>query len=256
MYFLMLQLNPNKLLLRNSGYVLLLLTSLLLGCITGSNKNTEQMAQTVSVLGSYGQASSTVQPATTRIQQTNEAELLNKASGVSNVPQDAAVRLKIAEDAYNRSNWGLATREFQYLSAVYPRNSQIWFALGTANALSGNYEAAGTAYEVVLRIDSNDVRAAYNLSLIRLSQAEIALTTAQSLSVGAAPAMQQEINRLTKELSPAFNRTPTADIKALPLSTIDDKRARDPAKAASIADSIKPAPNPAQHSTSITIPSR
>jgi tetratricopeptide (TPR) repeat protein len=255
MYFLMPQLSLNNLLLRNSGYILLLLTSLLIGCITGSNKNTEQMAQTVSVLGSYGQTSTTVQP-TTRTQQTNEAELLNKASGVSNIPQDASVRLKIAEDAYNRSNWGLATREFQYLSTVYPRNSQIWFALGTANALSGNYEAAGTAYEAVLRIDSGDVRAAYNLSLIRLSQAEIALTTAQSLSTGAAPAMQQEINRLTKELSPAFNRTPTADIKAPPLSTIDDKRARDPAKAASVADSIKPAANPAQHSTSITIPSR
>jgi tetratricopeptide (TPR) repeat protein len=257
MYLLMPQFSTKKLLIRNSSYVLFLSTSLLMGCITGLNKSSEQATQSDSVLGLYGQVSTAVQSPTTRPQQMNEVDLLNKASGIGAAPQDAAVRLKIAEDAYNRNNWALATREFQYLSTIYPRNSQIWFALGTANAFSGNYETAASAYEVVLRIDASDVRAAYNLSLIRLSQAEIALTMAQSLSGGAAPAMQQEINRLTKELSPAFNRVPTVDIKALPPSTLEGNRDRDPAKSTSTIDSIKSTTNPMQqHSTTIIIPPR
>ena len=64
-----------------------------------------------------------------------------------------------------------------------------------------------------MRIDPRDARAAYNLSLIRLSQAEIALGTASANAAMAAGPVQLEINRLSRELGPVFNRS--AEIKAV-----------------------------------------
>ncbi len=123
---------------------------------------------------------------------------------------DAQIRLKVAENAYARGNWPLAIKEFKYLTSIYTRNTQVWFALGSASALVGSYEDAATAFETVVRIDPLDVRASYNLGLIRISQAEIALASAQTNSANASTELKQEILRLSTDLAPAFNR-PVAD---------------------------------------------
>lgn len=157
------------------------------------------------VVGSPSQAKN--YPAVDKSEMGREASLSSVVRPLQGVSSDTQSRLKIAEDAYARSNWTLAIREFKFLTTVYTRNTQIWFALGSASALAGNYADAATAFETVIDIDSQDVRASYNLSLIRVAQAEIALMNAQSTSSNASVELRQEILRLSRDLSNAFKRT-------------------------------------------------
>lgn len=157
------------------------------------------------VVGSPSQART--YPAVDKSDTGREVSPSSVARPLQGVSSDTQGRLKLAEDAYARSNWTLAIREFKFLTTVYMRNTQIWFALGSASALAGNYADAASAFETVISIDSQDVRASYNLSLIRVAQAEIALMNAQNASSNASVELRQEILRLSRDLSSAFKRT-------------------------------------------------
>ena len=183
------------------------------------------------VVGSPGQAS-VAGPASRRDAANSQSDA-NATRLPAPVQADAQAALRVADAAYARSDWVLAAREFKALTAVYPRNGQVWFGLGAASALSGNLDEASLAFEAALRIDPRDARAAYNLSLIRLSQAEIALGTASANAAMAAGPVQLEINRLSRELGPVFNRS--AEIKAVvaapPTATASASfRMQDPAR--------------------------
>ncbi len=136
--------------------------------------------------------------------------------------------LRAAEDAYARGDWVTAAREFKALSGTYPRNGQVWFGYGAASALAGNLDEAAAGFEAALRVDARDARAAYNLGLIRLSQADMALVVARG-NAGSAPAdIQQAIARLSADLAPVFNRQANQPAGA----SQDAFRTQDPARAA------------------------
>ncbi|WP_034387906.1 tetratricopeptide repeat protein [Comamonas composti] len=116
--------------------------------------------------------------------------------------------LQAAEDTYARGDWPGAAQQFRQLTATYPRNAQLWFGYGAASALAGNLDEAAAGFDAVLRLDGNDVRAAYNLALVRLSQADMALNRA-SLNQGGAPGqVRGEITQLRNDLAPLFGRRP------------------------------------------------
>jgi len=146
---------------------------------------------------------------------------------------DGRAGLRAAEEAYARNDWVGAAREFKALTTVYPRNGQVWFGLGASSALSGNLEEASAAFETALRIDPRDARAAYNLSLIRMSQAEVALGTASANRAQAAPQVQAEIAQLSRDLAPIFRRS--AEAQPAPMApaaaaAANVFRAQDPAR--------------------------
>lgn len=147
------------------------------------------------------------------------------------IQADAQAALRMAEEAYARGDWVTAANQFKALTPVYPRNGQVWFGLGAASALSGNLNEASSAFEAALRIDPRDARAAYNLSLIRLSQAEVALGTATANAATAPAPVQLEISRLSRELGPVFNRSADAKpLAAAPSAASTSFRMQDPAR--------------------------
>jgi tetratricopeptide (TPR) repeat protein len=197
----------NPFLIVNRSLVAITAVICTIGCST-SNPKTDSFgldAAPNGVVGSPSQAKN--YPAIDKSDTGREVSLNSVARPLQGVSSDTQGRLKIAEDAYARSNWALAIREFKFLTSVYTRNTQIWFALGSASALAGNYADAASAFETVIDIDSQDVRASYNLSLIRIAQAEIALMNAQSGSGNASVELRQQILRLSSDLSNAFKRT-------------------------------------------------
>lgn len=202
------------------------LSLLMLGA-TGCAAPAERMS---GVVGSPGQAATS---ASRRDAAADQAEA-NATRLPAPVQADAQAALRVAEDAYARGDWVAAAREFKALTPVYPRNGQVWFGLGAASALSGNLEEASSAFEAALRIDPRDARAAYNLSLIRLSQAEVALGTASANAATAPAPVQVEISRLSRELGPVFNRSaeakPFASAAPPPSAASTTFRMQDPAR--------------------------
>lgn len=180
----------------------------------------------VGVLGSPAQAKAGTD------RKDNTAEAADVLRMPTPAQGDGQVALRVAEDAYARSDWVAAAREFKALTAVYPRNGQVWFGLGAASALSGNLDEASSAFEMALRIDPRDARVAYNLSLIRLSQAEVALGSASANAQTAPAPVQVEIARLSRELGPVFNRSGDGKpVAALPTTGSAGYRLQDPARA-------------------------
>jgi tetratricopeptide (TPR) repeat protein len=205
----------------------LLLLSCLAACANPANGQAAAANERmVGVLGSSGQARQLPErkeTASAPVEPAPRAAPLGTA--------DAQASLRLAEDAYARGEWLVAAREFKSLTAVYPRNTQVWFGLGASNALAGNLEEASTAFDAALRIDPRDARVAYNLSLIRLSQAEVALSAASANSATAPPPVQAEISRLTRELGPVFSRTTESAPVAVAVPPAGF-RMQDPARAA------------------------
>ena len=182
------------------GGLCLSLASTLTGCAAPA-PTPERM---VGVLGSPAQA----RTGTERKDEDKPTPPPSPATLVSQAASaDAQAKLKAAEDAYTRGDWTAAAQGFRALTTTYPRNGQVWFGLGAASALSGNLEEASLAFETALRIDPKDAKAAYNLSLIRLSQAEIALGTATANSASTPTAVQAEITRLSRDMAPLFKRS-------------------------------------------------
>ena len=206
-----------------------LLAAALQGCATPSGASAERM---VGVLGSPDQARSPAE----RKDAPPVAATVPAGNGTSPQIAESQARLRAAEEAYARGDWILAAREFKALTRAYPRNPQIWFGMGAAAALSGDLDDASTAFESALRIDTRDARAAYNLSLIRLSQAEVALGTATANSALAPAPVQVEILRLSKELAPVFRRSgdsvPAAAAPPVSLRRPDPARTGAPATTA------------------------
>jgi hypothetical protein len=116
----------------------------------------------------------------------------------------ARAKLNIAEDAYNRGDWRAAVIGFKGLTDQFPRNPQFWFGYATSCALSGDESNAALGFETALSLDTNDVRSAYNLALIRLLQAGKALSAARTTGANIDPSIKAAIAKLTKELEPLF----------------------------------------------------
>lgn len=144
---------------------------------------------------------------------------------------DARAALRAAEDAYTRGDWLGAAGQFKRLTDVYPNNGQLWFGFGASSALSGNLQEAAAGFERALRIDAHDARAAYNLGLVRLSQADMALNQAIAGMDSAPAEVRGEIARLRTDLAPLFGRAAQPGLPgAAPPAPM--ARTQDPARSA------------------------
>lgn len=208
----------------NLSTAALTLSLLILGATGCAAPPAERM---YGVVGSPGQAAATTGHHDTSIDQP----VTNATHMPTALQTKAQASLQAAEEAYARGDWVAAAREFKAITPAYPRNGQVWFGLGAASALSGNLDEASSAFETALRIDPRDARASYNLSLIRLSQAEVALGNASANATTAPAPVQVEIARLSRELGPVFNRSSGAKpVATAPSATSKNFRMQDPAR--------------------------
>ena len=213
-------------------WALLVLAGLALtGCASSSSSGANPLEGTPGVLGSMAQARSTPEEAARRKQSEETSGMVHAQSAQAALESDAArAALKSAEDAYAHSDWVSAAQQFKRLTATYPNNGQLWFGYGAASALSGNLDEAASGFDTALRIDGNDARAAYNLSLVRLSQADIALNRANQGMDRAPVAVREEIMRLRKDLAPLFGRNANAMMDTSVRPGNSPIRVQDPAR--------------------------
>ncbi|CAB5691619.1 Predicted methyltransferase (contains TPR repeat) [Delftia tsuruhatensis] len=183
------------------------------------------------MLGSMAQARS-APGASARAAQAEAPQAQEQAGAQARAEADESrAALQAAEDAYARGDWLGASRQFKQLTSIYPNNAQLWFGYGASAALSGDLAEAAAGFEAALRIDGNDARAAYNLGLVRLSQADMAINRA-GLSMANAPAqVREEISRLRSDLAPLFGRNVQGAL-ASPARPEAVARVQDPARAA------------------------
>lgn len=201
----------------------------LVGCAATSTHSPNPLEGAPGVVGSMAQAKGGLNVSDVRHPQPQEAERASPAHPQSNANSDASrAALKAAEAAYSRGDWQAAAQQFKQLAQIYPGNGQIWFGYGAAAALSGNLEEAAAGFEASLRLDASDVRSAYNLGLVRLSQADIALNSA-GLSLEKAPAaVREEITKLRQDLAPLFGRSARMETNMNPRPAAS--RMQDPAR--------------------------
>jgi tetratricopeptide (TPR) repeat protein len=121
--------------------------------------------------------------------------------------QQGITLVKNAEAAYTKGDWRVAAAEYKKLTEVYPRNSQMWFSLGTSYALLGSLDESAKALEIAASIDPRDARAAYNLALVRLNQAEAALKNAEANVPPNSP-LRQEITKILSGIKSTFSSPP------------------------------------------------
>jgi tetratricopeptide (TPR) repeat protein len=125
------------------------------------------------------------------------------ASGAQ--PQDHEQRLRAlqqAEALYLSGHLKEAQAAFEGLTRTYPRNAEVWFRLGNTLMREGNYDDAAVALQNALSIDPGHGRAALNLALARLAQAQAAIEVAHTRLEADSPQRQQadELQRRIRTL--------------------------------------------------------
>jgi tetratricopeptide (TPR) repeat protein len=107
-----------------------------------------------------------------------------------------------ADQVYRQNDWPQAQILYEDLSRRFPRNSSVWFRLGNALARQGSYEPAVQSYNNTLALEPKHVMAAYNVGLIRFTQADIAFKMAENKSQdqSAFKKQLQQLRLLTRQL--------------------------------------------------------
>lgn len=88
--------------------------------------------------------------------------------------------LQQAEALYLSGRLKEAQAAFGELTHTYPRNAEIWFRYGNTLMKEGSYDEAANALQNAVSLDPAHGRAALNLALARIAQAQSALEAAQS----------------------------------------------------------------------------
>ncbi|SPE25117.1 exported hypothetical protein [Burkholderiales bacterium] len=108
-------------------------------------------------------------------------------------------QLQQAEALYLSGRLKEAQAAFEELTRTYPRNAEIWFRYGNTLMKQGSYDDAATALQNAVSLDPGHGRAALNLALVRLAQAQAALDLAHARLAPNSPeraqadAMQRQI---------------------------------------------------------------
>lgn len=100
-------------------------------------------------------------------------------------------QLQQAEALYLSGHLKEAQAAFEQLSRTYPRNVEIWFRYGNTLMREGSYDDAASAYQNAVALDPGQGRAALNLALVRLAQAQRELDRARSNLADGSPERQQ-----------------------------------------------------------------
>jgi tetratricopeptide (TPR) repeat protein len=103
--------------------------------------------------------------------------------------------LEAADRLYDAGRWREAQQAFESLSTTYPRNAYVWLRLGNAYARLGQYENAAAALQNAVAVEGTHGRAAFNLGLVRLAQAESAFDYARA-RLHAHPGTRQQAESL------------------------------------------------------------
>jgi len=115
--------------------------------------------------------------------------------------EDRVRQLQQAEALYLAGRLAEAQAAFEQLAQQLPRNGEVWFRLGNTLLREGRYDDAATALLNAVSLDTGNGRAALNLSLARLAQAQAALATAQS-RLAADSAERSQADQLQRQLAP------------------------------------------------------
>ena len=99
--------------------------------------------------------------------------------------------LQQAEALYLSGRLKEAQSAFEGLTHTYPRNAEIWFRLGNTLMREANYDDAAGAFQSALAFDPEHGRAALNLSLVRLAQAQAAIDLARTRLQADSPQRRQ-----------------------------------------------------------------
>jgi len=136
---------------------------------------------------------------------------MSAAASAGAAPQAGADRVRAlqqAEALYLAGRLPEAQAAFEQLTQQLPRNGEVWFRLGNTLLREGRYDEAAGALLNAVNFDAGNGRAALNLSLARLAQAQAALTTAQS-RLAADSAERSQADQLQRQLAPLLG-TPSA----------------------------------------------
>lgn len=103
------------------------------------------------------------------------------AAALSEGEREQRVRaLQQAEALYLSGRLKEAQAAFEQLTRTYPRNAEIWFRYGNTMMKQGNYDDAAMALQNAVALDPGHGKAALNLALARLAQAQAALVSASA----------------------------------------------------------------------------
>jgi tetratricopeptide (TPR) repeat protein len=99
--------------------------------------------------------------------------------------------LQQAEALYLSGRFKEAQTAFEQLARVYPKNPAVWFRLGNTLMKQGQYDDAAGALQMAIGLDPGNGRAAMNLALSRLAQAQSAIELARGDFASGTPERQQ-----------------------------------------------------------------
>ncbi len=88
--------------------------------------------------------------------------------------------VKRAKDAFRNSKFGTAASLYGQLAQRYPRQADLWYNLGTAEARAQRLGRASFAFEQCLALDSGHGDAEHNLDQVRKRVMEKALQTSKT----------------------------------------------------------------------------
>jgi tetratricopeptide (TPR) repeat protein len=115
-----------------------------------------------------------------------------RTTGTSDSNLEQRLRdLQQAEALYLSGRFKEAQAAFEQLARTYPSNAEVWFRLGNTLMKQGKYDHAAAALQTAIGLDPGNGRAALNLALCRLAQAQAAMDIARGHLAAGTPERQQ-----------------------------------------------------------------
>jgi tetratricopeptide (TPR) repeat protein len=99
--------------------------------------------------------------------------------------------LQQAEALYLSGRYKDAQAAFEQLARMYPNIAEVWFRLGNTLMKQGQYDNAAAALQTAIGLDPGNGRAALNLALCRLAQAQAAMDVARGRLAAGTPERRQ-----------------------------------------------------------------
>jgi len=118
--------------------------------------------------------------------------------------------LQQAEALYLSGRFKEAQAAFEQLARSYPNNPEVWFRLGNTLMRQGRYDDAAGALQTALGLDPGNGRAALNLALSRLAQAQSAIDIARGRLAAGTPE-RQEAEAIDRRLKSILSNPAGAD---------------------------------------------
>jgi tetratricopeptide (TPR) repeat protein len=134
-----------------------------------------------------------------------------RATGTNDSNLEQRLReLQQAEALYLSGRFKEAQAAFEQLARSYPNNPEVWFRLGNTLMKQGRYDDAAGALQTALGLDPGNGRAALNLALSRLAQAQSAIDIARGRFAAGTPE-RQEAETIDRRLKSILSNPAGAD---------------------------------------------